>query len=203
MKRLLKIMVFLATLMIANTANTAVQVVLIPGFGGEEAVVQMEFLKQQIPDSLVITPKYSLGDVAGSAEELWFSLKVKKIEKADFIGFSWGGLVVKEFASNHPEMVGKIIFLGTPNGGYKSWLIPRFIFKARDDFKRDIPVFVIAGIKSSEKWYLKGSNDGTVELDSVFDINRPINDSKIFKLSHVELLESREVAEQVIAWLKK
>lgn len=182
-----------------SAMTTAIPTVIVGGWGGNAQ--QLEFLNKAIPNSIVMMedtasafiPK---GDVSKKVKELEKKLVAQGIKKADFIGYSYGGLVVKEFASKHPEFVGKIVLIGTPNGGYKNWP-----FNEKSLIDRNIPIYLIGGTKSAEKWYLADeNNDGWVDQSSLLSI--PISgDARFFLLNHLELIQSIEVANQINDWL--
>ena len=187
----------------AGTAHAETDIVLVGGWGSNEE--QMQFLKEKLKPKELVIPESSW-DIAVSAEEIYHSLQRKGIKRAVFVAHSWGGLITRQIAAKHPDMVSKMILIGTPNAGYRNLIIPDFIFKVTGLERQDIPLYIIAGSKGSSKWFMKDElNDGTVELDSVFSVasRRPISDSRIFPLNHVELLQSDEVAAQILLWINQ
>lgn len=200
MKKILFIIFFLVVAVMATKAVAEEEkIVIVGGWGGNDK--QLEFLKKEIPGSIIVmnnvaTSFVPTGDVSEQVKILEDKMKDLGIEKATFVAHSYGGLVVREFARKHPEAVEKIILIGTPNGGYKNWS-----FGKGSLIDRDIPIYVVAGNKSSKKWYLADdNNDGTVDVSSLYSI--PISDARMFQLDHVELIHSKEVTSQINAWLE-
>ena len=198
MKKIIFIIFFLLVTAIIVVAED-VKIVIVGGWGGNAK--QLEFLKKEIPNSIITMEDTASslipnGDVSKKVKELEEKLASWGLKKADFIGYSYGGLVVKEFASKHPEFVGKIVLIGTPNGGYKNWP-----FNEKSLIDRNIPIYLIGGTKSAEKWYLADeNNDGWVDQSSLLSI--PISgDARFFLLNHLELIQSIEVANQINDWL--
>ena len=117
-----------------------------------------------------------------------------------FVSFSLGGTVAQWLLSDHPELhVKKLILVGTPVGGYK-FVPPNNFFSNR--FPKDLPIYVIAGNKSRDAWFLQAENDGVVNLDSALDIpDQNLKDAAIFYADHTELEEMPEVQAQISMWL--
>jgi hypothetical protein len=102
--------------------------------------------------------------------------------------------------SAHPEYhVKKLILVGSPVGGYL-FLPPNNFFSNR--FPKDLPIYVIAGTKGQDAWFLRDENDGVVDLDSALDIpDRNLKDAAIFHADHTELGKIPEVQAQISQWL--
>ena len=203
MKNLRFILIVLAVVVISSASLNAAEeeiIVLIPGWGGERE--QLSFLKENLSDSIVIVIKPApMMPIHEAADSILFKLKEKGLvqQQITLIGFSFGGLIARELAGRYPELkIKKIIAIGTPNGGY--WMVPGFIFSITPS---STPLYVIAGSRTTtEKWYLKTPNDGAVDVKSVFSVPpETLKDSAIFPLSHLELIKSQEVANQIAAWL--
>lgn len=103
--------------------------------------------------------------------------------------------------SNHPEIrVKKLILIGTPIGGYK-FVPPNNFFSNK--FPKDLPIYVIAGNKGHDEWFLRDGNDGVGDLDSALDIPvQNLKDAAIFYADHSDLKVIPEVQAQISQWLE-
>lgn len=197
------ILTVLIIMFFATVNETAAQekkiVVLFPGWGGNEN--QLLFLKKAFKEEemevliVKITFHISLAKVADEVEkQLDGRLRGQKVV---LIGFSFGGLVARQFASDYPNNIEKIIIIGTPNNGYP--LMPWFMYSIGKNTK---PIYIIAGNKSEAKWFLNRENDGAVDIESAFSVPpNLVRDSALFHLSHLELINSREVAQKILSWI--
>ncbi len=183
-------------------ATAEEKVVIIGGWNSTDE--QMAFLKGEMPDSeVVILQKFvPLEDAAIAFLE---QLKEKGLSNNELtvIAYSWGGLIIRRISEDYPEIkIKKIILVGTPNGGYSiapRWFWRMFYGKMPDRKRKSkYPLFVIAGDKGRERWFLKGSNDGAVELSSVLAVEA--KEVRIFPLSHVQLVRDKSVVEQIQLW---
>lgn len=185
-----------AMLLFSPVAFAADEIVLLPGWG--QTNNQLAVLGKKIGgEAIMIESRLPLWT---AAEELKEELKKRgKTGKIIIIGFSWGGLVARQFAETYPEKVAAIVVIGSPNGGY--WFAPAAPFWVSAERSSNVPLFVIAGEKSASKWWLREINDGVVDLDSVFDLPIPPKGGMILNLSHDELWKSGVVADQIKTWL--
>jgi pimeloyl-ACP methyl ester carboxylesterase len=174
------------------------RVVIIGGWhatGGE-----LSFLNERIPNSTVIIPRKCL-PLTAAATSLYEQLKEKQINgPAVYIGHSWGGLLIRKLAEDYPELkIKKMILIGTPNNGYR--MAPRWLFSIPiTERSSQIPLFLVAGNKGVPRWYLRGPNDGTVEVASVLAANA--KEYRIFTSDHVELIKSEKVVQQIRVWIE-
>ncbi len=172
----------------------AADIVIVGGWGsGPE---ELGFLNEKIPNSVVVIPKRYL-PLADAATDLYGRLDDVS-GPIVFVAHSWGGLLVRRLAEDHPELVAKIILIATPSGGY--WFAPQGLFNVEVEKSAHIPVFVIAGNKGVSKWYIPGPNDGTVEISSVLSVKA--REYRVFPLGHVDLIQSTEVLAQIQLWIK-
>ncbi|MGE0599847.1 MAG: alpha/beta fold hydrolase [Dehalococcoidia bacterium] len=77
--------------------------------------------------------------VAGMADDLATLLAELKIEKANVLGYSMGGMIAQEFALKYPNMVDKLILLATSAklDGYSRVVIQNMINIRRSNMSRD------------------------------------------------------------------
>ena len=102
--------------------------------------------------------------------------------------------------SDHPDLrVKQLILVGAPIGGYR-FVPPNNFFSNK--FPKDLPVYVIAGNKSKDAWFLRDENDGVVDLVSALDIpDQNLKDTVILHADHSELKLIPEVQAQISMWL--
>ncbi len=185
--------------LISFISASAETIVIVGGWGPLNVnLKELMFLNEGVPGSVVVVPRQFLPLVTASAL-LYEQLKEKGYElPAIFIGNSFGGLVVEQFAEDHPELVKAMILIGTPRE-YR--FAPKSLFHVATTNRsaHNIPVFVIAGDKSANKWYLRSPNDGTVELLPALSVEARA--FRVFHLGHVELVHSKEVLQQILDWL--
>lgn len=142
-----------------------------------------------------------------------------------FVCHSMGGLLARAYLARHrPSRLGRVVMLGTPNGGseiadrLKDWLLYRTYFgpagqqlvTARDAATEtllpavDYPVGVIAGDRSldpiASRFMLPGADDGRVtvartRLDGM-------TDHIVIPASHALMIRNKEAMAQTIAFLK-
>lgn len=136
------------------------------------------------------------------AQLLYADLKQKNLTDKNVIivAFSYGGIVTQWLLDAHPELnVQKLIMVGTPIGGYK-FVPPNNFFSNK--FPVNLPIYVVAGNKSRETWFLKNENDGVVDLSSVLDIqDNNLTDFAIFNVDHSDLWKSPEIQNKISIWL--
>lgn len=136
---------------------------------------QMDTFSSSVPESGKV--KYLLPEALSELVRPWHCadliynyIKNNQLSDDDliFVSFSHGGIVAQWLLSNHPEIrVKKLILIGTPIGGYK-FVPPNNFFSNK--FPKDLPIYVIAGNKGHDEWFLRDGNDGVVDLDSALDI---------------------------------
>jgi len=189
------LLVFLILLVLlegrAAMAGGGEVVVIIGGWGSSEESEQLEYLQKGIPGSVAIISnrRWPLEEAAADVLQ---QLKQKGLSgKLVLIGHSWGGLIAREIDAENPGMVKKVITIGTPNGGF--WFAPRFVSAVRNA-ETLAPLYAVAGDIGS-------GTDGVVGTFSALGVKK-VKDAKIFPhVSHVGLLQSKEVLGQVLAWL--
>ena len=142
-----------------------------------------------------------------------------------FVCHSMGGLLARVYLARHrPARLGRVVMLGTPNGGseiadvMKNWLPYRLYFgpagqqlvTARDATTEallpavDYPVGIIAGDRSldpiTSRFMLPGADDGRVtvartKLDGMAD-------HVVIPASHAFMIKNKEAIAQTVAFLK-
>ena len=142
-----------------------------------------------------------------------------------FVCHSMGGLLARVYLARHrPARLGRVVMLGTPNGGseiadvMKNWLPYRLYFgpagqqlvTARDATTEallpavDYPVGIIAGDHSldpiTSRFMLPGADDGRVtvartRLDGMAD-------HVVIPASHAFMIKNKEAIAQTVAFLK-
>jgi pimeloyl-ACP methyl ester carboxylesterase len=142
-----------------------------------------------------------------------------------FVCHSMGGLLARVYLARHrPARLGRVVMLGTPNGGseiadlLKNWLLYRLYFgpagqqlvTARDATTEallplvDYPVGIIAGDRSldpiTSRFMLPGADDGRVtvartKLDGM-------TDHIVIPASHAFMVKNKEAIAQTIAFLQ-
>jgi pimeloyl-ACP methyl ester carboxylesterase len=139
------------------------------------------------------------------------------------VGHSLGGLLIRAYLQQgHPDNLGNVVLLGTPNRGSEladlSDGLPgtvlelagptaRLLGTGPDDFPAslappDYPVGVIAGTRDAlvtNEW-LPLPNDGMVSLESAR--LKGMTDFKSFDVTHWGLRNNREVAAAVVQFLR-
>jgi pimeloyl-ACP methyl ester carboxylesterase len=202
------LMVFIIGMFVSGFASTSyckTVVFFIGGWGMTQE--QMESFSRSVPDSRKVT--YRLPAALSELVRPWHcaDLVYEYIRKNDmlednliFVSFSLGGTVTQWLLSNHPELhTKKVILVGSPVGGYK-FIPPNNFFS--NDFPQDLPIYVIAGNKGQDAWFLRNENDGVVDLESALDIpDRNLRDAAIFHADHNDLEEMPEVQAQISKWL--
>ncbi|RYX86960.1 MAG: alpha/beta fold hydrolase [Bradyrhizobiaceae bacterium] len=142
-----------------------------------------------------------------------------------FVCHSMGGLLARAYIARYrPARLGRVVMLGTPNGGsevadtFKDWLLYRLYFgpagqqlmTVRNAATEallpavDYPVGIIAGNRSLDpittRFMLPGANDGRVtvartRLDGMAD-------HLVIAASHALMMKNKEAIAQTIAFLK-
>lgn len=143
-----------------------------------------------------------------------------------FVCHSMGGLLVRVYLANHrPERLGRVVMLGTPNGGsevadhLKNFIGYRMVFGPAGQqlvTTRDMateamlppmnyPVGVIAGNRSidpiSSVLFLTGPNDGRVTVARTK--TEGMTDHIVVNTSHPWLIRHRQAIDQTIAFLRQ
>ena len=168
---------------------------------------QMESFSMSVPESRKV--KYLLPEATSELVRPWHCADliynyIKKSNLLDedliFVSFSHGGTVAQWLLNAHPEIhAKKLILVGSPIGGYK-FIPPNNFFSNK--FPKDLPIYVIAGNKGQDVWFLRDENDGVVDLDSALDIpDQNMKDFAIFYADHSELKKKPEVQAQISKWL--
>lgn len=168
---------------------------------------QMESFSRSVPESRKVKhllPK-ALSELVRPwhcADQIYDHIKENNLEDDDLIlvSYSLGGTVTQWLLSNHPELhVKKLILVGSPIGGYK-FVPPNNFFSNK--FPANLPIYVIAGNRGQDVWFLRDENDGVVDLDSALNIpDQNLRGSAIFYASHSELEGMPEVQTQISRWL--
>ena len=140
-----------------------------------------------------------------------------------FVGHSMGGLLARTYVAKHrPERLGRVVLLGTPNGGseiadlLQRLAIYRWFFgpagaqlttHPQDGLASlpalDYPVGIVAGNRSlypiSSLFILPRPNDGRVSVDSAKLAD--IADHTIIRATHAGLTRHPSAIDQTIAFL--
>jgi pimeloyl-ACP methyl ester carboxylesterase len=207
MKRLLLILPIILLLVTTLAATSQGKTVVFFIGGWRMTPEQMELFSSSVADSRKV--KFLLPDALSELVRPWHCadlvhnyIKKNNLSEADliFVTFSLGGTVAQWLLNAHPEYhVKKLILVGSPVGGYL-FLPPNNFFSNR--FPKDLPIYVIAGTKGQDAWFLRDENDGVVDLDSALDIpDRNLKDAAIFHADHTELEKIPEVQAQIAQWL--
>lgn len=170
----------------------------------EEKREELAYLERGIPGAISVVPSRNW-PISEAARDVLAQLRGKGVsDKLILVAHSWGGLIAREIGVRHPELVEKIITIASPAGGFK--FTPRFIYGV-DDEECNVPLYIIVGNKEvSPRWYMSGIlNDGVVEYDSAMSLGkRKVQGFALFPgLGHVELLESPDVLQQVLEWIRR
>jgi len=137
----------------------------------------------------------------------------------------WDGLLARVYLARHrPPRLGRVVMLGTPNGGseiadrLKNWRAYRLYFgpagqqlvTVRDDLTEamlppvDYPVGIIAGDRTldpiASRLMLRGPNDGRVTVART--MLEGMADHLVIHASHAMMIWNREAIMQTIAFLK-
>ena len=186
----------LAAMFLLSTAEAADRIILIPGW--DQNPQRMISLQKELGGEIMVTS--SRLPLWRAAEELNDQISLKDGEKIVFVGFSWGGLISRQFAEMYPEKVRAVVVIGSPNGGYH--FAPKGPFWIDVKKSRHVLVYVMAGEKSIRKWWLSEVNDGVVDLESAFDLPYEVfKGGMVLNLEHHEMLGSGVVSSQIRAWL--
>ena len=142
-----------------------------------------------------------------------------------FVGHSMGGLLTRVYLARHrPSRLGRVVMLGTPNGGseiadrlknfaaYRAYFGPagQQLTTERDSATQailpavDYPVGVIAGNRSidpiSSTLFLPSPNDGRVSVKNTKLAG--MTDHIIVSASHTWLAQNQSAIDQTIAFLR-
>ncbi len=195
--------------MIANVAG-AKTIVFLGGQGDE--ISYMGYMEKNILPScgkrIVIVPR-RLWTFADAATDTWQQIQNQLLENGAaideeliIVGHSWGGLIARRIAADHPESVIAVVTIVSPNGGYR--FCPRWIFNPWDK-ESNVPLYVVAAYKEElgERWFFRGPNDGVVDVVSMLDVGRKATGSVVLAgLDHMEVLQSKIVADIINHWIE-
>lgn len=170
---------------------------------------QLDSLSRSVPDPLKV--KYFLPEKITElvrpwhcADLLYDFIRTNGMTDDDlvFVAFSLGGIVTQRLVRDHPELhVRKVVLIAAPMGGY-SRVFPSNPFFL-NEFPRDLPVYVIAGVKGKRVWYLQNMNDGAVDLASALAIpEQNLKGVAVFDASHNDLQEIAAVQNKLVEWLE-
>jgi pimeloyl-ACP methyl ester carboxylesterase len=207
MKKLL-LMLSLLGMFLAGTATVAHCKTVVLFIGGwrmtqeqmaafSRSVSESDKVEYLLPDEVseLIRPWYC-------ADLLFTHIRDNELLHDDLIlvSFSHGGIVSQWLLNAHPELrVKKLILVGAPIGGYK-FVPPNNFFSNK--FPKDLPIYVIAGNKGQDAWFLRAENDGVVDLDSALDIPaQHLKDAAVYFADHSELKTLPEVQARIAMWL--
>lgn len=168
---------------------------------------EMEAFSRSVPESIKV--KHFLPEARSELVRPWLCADraydyIKKNDLSDedllVVSYSLGGVVTQWLLKDHPELrVKKLILVASPIGGYK-FVPPNNFFSNR--FPEDLPIYVIAGKKGQDAWFLRDVNDEVVDLDSALDIpDQNLKDALILNATHTELVKMPEVQDQISKWL--
>ncbi len=171
------------------------------------------------------TRKFSLADHAQNlASEITnFAGKVSRVH---LIGFSMGGLVIRTLLAggSRPKNLGRVVMLGTPNGGSEvadflcANRVTRALFQklcgpvsreltvayqAQQSPQIDYPVYVVAGVTGMDpliSLIIKGPNDGMVSVEKTKLAN--LAGHTVVRGTHTFLPENNAAIAAVIKFLK-
>lgn len=202
MKKILVVVLFLFVATVAQAADRAT-VVLIGGAGSDP--LYWEFFQKNIPGAIIVIPE-QLWPFGEAAAGTWRQIQESGVAvdgKLILVGHSFGGLVSRRVAAEHPEKVIAVVTISSPSGGF--WACPKWIFRPGDE-DSSVPLYVIMGYKEGlEKWFFRGSSDGTVDVVSALDIGekRKVTDSIVLAgLDHMEVLQSETVVGIINRWIE-
>jgi len=141
-----------------------------------------------------------------------------------FVAHSMGGLLTRVYVARHrPAALGRVVMLGTPNGGSEVadllqglWVYRAFYGPAGQQLTTeqaadltslpppDYAIGVIAGVRSIDpiaaRFILPRPNDGRVSVRSSKLVN--MTDHTTVKASHTGLVRHRDAIDQTIAFLR-
>ncbi len=201
--RAMRVKIFVVTflLLIATVAQAAdrITVVLIGGAGSD--TTHMEYLVKNIPNAINIVPD-RLWPFVDAAVDTWRKIQEAGVDgKLVLVGHSFGGLISRQIANDHPETVVAVVTISSPAGGF--WACPKWIFRPGDE-DSNVPLYVVAAYKEGlERWFFRGPNDGTVDVISMLDTGREAADSIVLAgLDHMEVLQSETVVNLINHWIE-
>jgi pimeloyl-ACP methyl ester carboxylesterase len=139
-----------------------------------------------------------------------------------FIGHSMGGLLIRAYLSKHrPENLGRVVMIGTPNGGSEvadwlgdTWLYRKFYGPAGQQLKTsagydamfgapDYPVGTIAGNWTVDPlcyFIIPGANDGNVSVKSVRLAGE--TDHIVLPVTHSFMQQNSVVVKQAVHFIE-
>jgi pimeloyl-ACP methyl ester carboxylesterase len=118
-------------------------VLFIHGAGGGEYIwsCQKGFFKNQFNPMVIELPGHGKSEGEGEqeieryAEHVHAFLKAIKLSKVSLIGHSMGGAIVQTLALTHPEMIHKIVLVGT---GARLRVLPAILNGIKDHFEETV-----------------------------------------------------------------
>lgn len=159
------------------------------------------------------------------ADKVYDDIKkpIASYQKVHFIGFSMGGLLIHALLKRYDiKKLGRVVMLGTPNGGsevadiLKPWMMFRYVYGPAgqqlitdqtelDFIERPVPfeLGVIAGsldMLSGGWWLISQDNDGLVSVEST--IIQGMKDHLTLPLGHYFLPINKEAAEQTVHFIE-
>ena len=167
--------------------------------------------------------KYTINDLVDILNDKLLELNIDKKRKLNFVGHSMGGLLIRGYLNKYkPANLHRVVMIGTPNHGselanyFKNWWIFKKKFGvAGEQLGIDQkgldglfgPVYynlgIIAGKTSSNPIFssiIVGEDDGLVSVESTK--LEGMNDHIVLNFSHTMGLFYRDVANEVIEYLK-
>ncbi|MDR1581223.1 MAG: alpha/beta fold hydrolase [Synergistaceae bacterium] len=157
----------------------------------------------------------------GEALARTLETRIPKGSVAHFVGHSMGGLVIRDYLSRQAvEGLGKVVLIGTPNGGsrYANWLLElpfsQEVFESLPDLAEPGPdiapplnvpppdIGIIAGTRPDpvRNILLPGEHDGLVAVESVRRI--AASDEMLIPCAHEWLHWRLDTAEAVASFLE-
>lgn len=141
------------------------------------------------------------------------------------VGHSMGGLVLRAYLARHrPPNLGRVVMLGTPNGGseiadllYRLRLHGPILYRAGDALRTrrqatveqafgsvDYPLGIIAGDRPMQAWLpglvFRAANDGKVSVAATHLAGQA--DHLILPVAHTAMIYTRPVVDQVVHFLR-
>jgi pimeloyl-ACP methyl ester carboxylesterase len=141
-------------------------VLFIHGAGGGEFTwsYQKGFFKRQFDPIIVELPGHGKSEGEGEqeigryAEHVYAFLKAKGLLKVSLVGHSMGGAIVQTLALTHPELIHKIVLVGT---GARLRVYPGILNGIKDHFEESVPKIVRFAFsrKASMDLIVKGTSN--------------------------------------------
>jgi pimeloyl-ACP methyl ester carboxylesterase len=141
-------------------------VLFIHGAGGGEFTwsYQKGFFKRQFDPIIVELPGHGKSEGEGEqeigryAEHVYAFLKAKGLLKVSLVGHSMGGAIVQTLALTHPELIHKIVLVGT---GARLRVYPGILNGIKNHFEESVPKIVRFAFsrKASMDLIVKGTSN--------------------------------------------